>query len=177
MAQTEAPRRERIERSLKRLGHKLEKRGRGYQIKDAKGTVVSGKTAIALDAVEGWIAEYVKPKVAGYRPVQEPVPNSGAGRIIVKSTPVHGEVKHQKVTLTVHLTEAELAHEARLLMAGAGGGSCARSFARTADLLGARRNSTYLRGGGISEAEKRTAYVPVLPREREVQRTLSPARG
>ncbi len=65
MAQTQSARRERVERSLKRLGHKLEKRGRGLQIKDAKGTVVSGDTAIALDAVEGWIAEFVKPLRTG----------------------------------------------------------------------------------------------------------------
>ncbi len=42
MPQTQALRRERVERSFKRLGHKLEKRGRGYQIKHAKGTIVSG---------------------------------------------------------------------------------------------------------------------------------------
>ena len=40
-------------------------RGRGYQIKDAAGTVVSGETAIALDAGEGWIAEFVKPARPG----------------------------------------------------------------------------------------------------------------
>ncbi len=62
MAQTQAPRRERVERSLKRLGHRLEKRGRGFQIKDAGGNVVSGETAIPIDAVEGWIAEFVKPR-------------------------------------------------------------------------------------------------------------------
>lgn len=62
MAQTQAPRRERVERSLKRLGHRLEKRGRGYQIRDGSGTIVSGEEAIALDAVEGWIAEFVKPR-------------------------------------------------------------------------------------------------------------------
>jgi hypothetical protein len=65
MAQTQSGRIERLERSLRRLNHKLDKRGRGYQIKDAAGTIVSGEAAIALDAVEGWIAEFVKPKVAG----------------------------------------------------------------------------------------------------------------
>jgi len=64
MAQTQSGRIECLERSLRRLGHKLEKRGRGYQIKNAVGTIVSGETAIALDAVEGWIAEFVKPKLA-----------------------------------------------------------------------------------------------------------------
>jgi len=62
VAQTQAGRIERLERSLKRLGHKLEKRGRGWQIKNGVGTIVSGEDAIALDAVERWIAEYVKPK-------------------------------------------------------------------------------------------------------------------
>jgi hypothetical protein len=65
VAQTQSGRIERLERTLRRLGHKLEKRGRGYQIKDGTNAVVSGETAIALDAVEGWIAEFVKPKMAG----------------------------------------------------------------------------------------------------------------
>ena len=64
MAQTQSARIERLERSLRRLNHKLEKRGRGYQIKDAVGTIVSGETLLALDAVEGWITEFVKPKLA-----------------------------------------------------------------------------------------------------------------
>jgi len=62
MAQSQSGRIERIERSLKRLGHKLEKRGRGYQIKNGVGTIVSGAETIALDGVEGWIAKFVKPK-------------------------------------------------------------------------------------------------------------------
>jgi hypothetical protein len=65
MAQTQSGRIERLERTLRRLGHKLEKRGRGYQIKDGANTVVSGEAAIPLDAVEGWLAEFVKPKMAG----------------------------------------------------------------------------------------------------------------
>jgi hypothetical protein len=32
MAQTQSGRIERVERTLRRLGHKLEKRGRGYQL-------------------------------------------------------------------------------------------------------------------------------------------------
>jgi hypothetical protein len=62
LAQTQSGRIERLERSLKRLGHKLEKRGRGYQIKNGVGTIVSGEEAIALDAVEGWITDFVKPR-------------------------------------------------------------------------------------------------------------------
>jgi len=62
MPQTQTGRTERLERSLKRLGHKLEKRGRGYQIKNGAGTIVSGEGTIALERVEGWIAEFVRPK-------------------------------------------------------------------------------------------------------------------
>jgi hypothetical protein len=43
MPQTQTGRIERLERSLKRLGQKLGKRGRGYQIKNGAGTIVSGE--------------------------------------------------------------------------------------------------------------------------------------
>jgi hypothetical protein len=65
MAQTQSGRIERLERTLRRLGHKLEKRGRGYQIKDGAGDIVSGEAAIALEAAEKWIAVFVKPPKPG----------------------------------------------------------------------------------------------------------------
>ena len=55
--------RDRIERSLKRLGFQLGKgRGKAFKITAAGGSVAPNSTdAMTLDEVERWIGEHIKP--------------------------------------------------------------------------------------------------------------------
>ncbi len=61
MAQFQSGRGERIARSLRRLDHRLEQRGRGYVIANTGGTIVHPRAVLSLDEVEAWIKDYIKP--------------------------------------------------------------------------------------------------------------------
>jgi hypothetical protein len=53
---------DRIERSLRRLGFRLNRTGRTFKIIDTVGELaVNSRPAMTLAEIEGWIGDYIKP--------------------------------------------------------------------------------------------------------------------
>ena len=58
---------DRIERSLKRLGFRLNRTGRTFRIMDTGGALaVNSKPTMSLAEIEVWIADFIRP--GGKRP-------------------------------------------------------------------------------------------------------------
>jgi hypothetical protein len=56
---------DKIERSLRRLGFRLGKVGRGFKVTDSVGELaVNSGPRMTLAEIEQWIGEYIKPKRA-----------------------------------------------------------------------------------------------------------------
>jgi hypothetical protein len=62
MAGQQTTRADRIARSLKRLGFHLSRTGRTFRITDNAGmAAINSSSAMSLEEIEGWIAEFIKP--------------------------------------------------------------------------------------------------------------------